>query len=139
MTASEREAPRKTVLVVEDDFDARTIYTTTLRHHGFRVIAASTMREAEAAVRAFLPDVVVLDCRLPDGHGLELVSRWRTGTVERVPVIVVTAHAERSDVDAAVLAGADMFVRKPCTGDALTAHVRRALEADAAPRGPAFA
>jgi DNA-binding response OmpR family regulator len=119
----------KTILLVEDDPDARTIYATTLRYVGYRVIEAPTVKDAREAVRDFVPDVVVLDCRLPDGDGLQLVDAWRDSEMGRVPVIVVTAHRERQDVDAALVAGADVFVPKPCTGHMLAAHIERALNA----------
>ena len=131
---STRPTVRKTVLLVEDNIDARAIYGAALRHRGYRVIEAPTLKDASDAVRAFLPDVVVLDCRLPDGNGLELLNRWRDSVMARVPVIVVTAHRERLNIDAATMAGADVFVAKPCTGDALTAHVERALASGAATR-----
>jgi len=118
---------RKTVLLVEDDFDAREIYRATLQHAGYRVIEAPTLKDARSAVRAFVPDVVVLDCRLPDGDGLDLVNAWRDTKMGRVPVIVVSAHRERPDVDAAALAGADLFVPKPCPGNVLAAHIDRVI------------
>jgi len=124
----------KTVLLVEDDPDARIIYGTTLRHAGYRVIEAPTVKEARDAVRTVLPDVVVLDCRLPDGDGLELVDGWRDTMMGRVPVIVVSAHRERQDLQAAHLAGADLFVPKPCPGNVLTAHVDRVIRAAAPTR-----
>lgn len=135
-----REAPRasavarKTVLVVEDDYDAREIYRATLRHAGFRVIEAPTVKDARDAVRAILPDIVVLDCRLPDGDGLELVNTWRDSKMASVPVIVVSAHRERQDLDAALLAGADCFVPKPCPGNVLAAHINRVIHAAAPTR-----
>lgn len=44
------------------------------------------------------PDVVILDCRLPDGDGLTLVHQWRDQVMGGVPVIVVTGHGERQDI-----------------------------------------
>jgi two-component system response regulator AtoC len=120
---------QKTVLLVEDDPDARTIYATTLRHVGYRVIEAPTLNDARIAVQAFLPDAVVLDCRLPDGDGLQLVDAWRGSAMGRVPVIIVTAHRDRQDVEAAHIAGADVFLPKPCSGSMLAAHVDRVLQA----------
>ena len=119
--------PRSTILLVEDDYDARAIYRATLRYAGYRVIEAPTVKDARDAVRAIVPDVVVLDCRLPDGDGLQLVNAWRNGSMARVPVIVVSAHKERQDLDAALLAGADSFVPKPCPGNVLAGHVDRAI------------
>lgn len=129
MTTSANAAARRTVLLVEDDADAREIYATTLRYAGYHVIEAPTIKDAEDVVRGVRPDVVILDCRLPDGDGLTLVNRWRDRIMGGVPVIVVTAHRERQDIDAAVLAGADYFVPKPVSGGVLASYVARALGA----------
>lgn len=132
--AASPKSARKTILLVEDDIDARDIYRTTLNHVGYRVIEAPTVKAARDAVRAFLPDVVILDCRLPDGDGLELVNAWRDSKMSSVPVIVVSAHRERQDLDAAILAGADLFVPKPCPGSVLAAHIDSVLRAGAPTR-----
>lgn len=123
-------ARRKLVLLVEDNADALEIYGASLRHAGFGVVEAPTLEDAASAVRQVQPDVVVLDCKLPDGDGLALLTRWRTSRtgLADVPVIVVTASVNRQDVDAALLAGADQFVPKPCPGNVLALHVTRALD-----------
>jgi len=100
---------------LRDELDDKEI-----RHAGFEVTLAPTLEDAENAVRAARPDLVVLDCRLPDGDGLLLLERWRRrGTMTEVPVIVLTASVHRQDIDAALLAGADQFVPKPCPGNVL--------------------
>jgi DNA-binding response OmpR family regulator len=121
----------KLVLLVEDNVDALDIYAASLQHAGYEVVCAPTIDDAKTAVRARRPDVVVLDCRLPDGDGLSLLEGWRrssTGAMKEVPVIVLTASAVRQDVDAALLAGADEFIPKPCPGNVLAMHVARALD-----------
>jgi two-component system OmpR family response regulator len=130
MTAAESVAQRKLVLLVEDNLDALEMYSSALREAGYYVIEAETVADARTAVRALCPDVVVLDCRLPDGDGLALLTSWRAtdAAIAQVPVIVVSASAYRQDVEAALLAGADQFVPKPCPGNVLTLHVRRALD-----------
>ena len=122
-------ARRRRILLVEDNCDALDIYATSLRFVGYEVDEASTIAEAEALVRAERPDAVVLDCRLPDGDGLGLLERWRRrgSAMIDVPVVVVTASGVRQDVEAALLAGADVFVPKPCPGNVLAMHVERAL------------
>lgn len=125
---------RKTILLVEDDYDARAIYRATLKFAGYRVIEAPTVKDARDAVRAFLPDVVVLDCRLPDGDGLQLIPAWRDGKMGRVPVIVVSAHRDKEDLDAALVAGADCFVPKPCPGNILAGYIDRVIRAGIATR-----
>jgi len=121
-------SPNKTVLIVDDDGDVRAMYAATLRRCGHRVIEAKTIREAEVAVGTLIPDAVVLDSYLPDGDALALVNRWRDGNMGRVPVIVVTARHDRQEIAAAVVAGVDVFVPKPCPASVLAAHVDRALQ-----------
>src|SRR5688572_16487106 len=126
MTSSVRR-----VLVVEDDFDAQQIYAATLRHAGYVVVTAGGIRAAREAVRDKRPDIVTLDCRLPDGNGLDLLASWRQPRNEMatVPVVVVTAFSEREHFDAATAAGADAFIVKPCPPDALTAFLARIASA----------
>jgi DNA-binding response OmpR family regulator len=125
VTASEK----KHVLVVEDDWDAREIYGAVLRHRGHDVTCVGTVRAGHEAARARRPDVVILDCNLPDGNGLGLLATWRkpSSGMADVPVIVVTAFSERDHIDAATRAGADAFVVKPCPPDALLAFLERAV------------
>lgn len=118
----------KTVLVVDDDGDLRALYAAALLRSGHRVIQAATIHEAEVTVAAITPDAVVLDSYLSDGDGLDLVNSWRDGKMARVPVIVVTAHHDRQEIAAAVGAGVDALVPKPCPASVLVAHVDRALQ-----------
>lgn len=131
MTNPERSRNEpKTVLVVEDDRDAREIYIATLGHAGFRVVAAKNLAEARAAVAKKVPDVVVLDCRLPDGSGIDLLRTWKASkAMAHTPVVVVTAFSEAEHVEGARRAGADAFMVKPCPGDALAAFLERLLVA----------
>jgi two-component system, sensor histidine kinase and response regulator len=121
------QAPR-VVLLVEDNVDAQDVYSTTLRHAGYEVEQARSVAEAHAVARRLCPDVVVLDCRLPDGDGLELARSWRSHeTMAKVPVIVLTAFSARQDVEAALLAGADAFLVKPCPGHMLAMQIEKVL------------
>jgi two-component system OmpR family response regulator len=130
MSAAESVGPRKVVLLVEDHVDALELYASSLRSAGYYVVEATTVATATQAVRGLCPDLVVLDCRLPDGDGLALLQTWRTSRtpVADAPVIVLTASAHRQDVEAALLAGADQFVPKPCPANVLTLHVTRVLD-----------
>ena len=126
--ARKQVADRKRVLVVEDDPDASIIYAATLVHAGYDVDSAHTLAEARKIVAERRPSIVVLDCRLPDGNGLDLLKTWKDGSpMAAVPVVVITAFSDPEYVDAATRAGADAFVVKPCPGDALTAFLQRVL------------
>jgi CheY-like chemotaxis protein len=125
------------VLVVEDDPDARIIYQATLAHEGYIVATARTIAEGRERASARKPDVVVLDCRLPDGNGLDLLATWkRSPSMAPVPVVVVTAFSQPADIDAATRAGADAFMVKPCPGVALSAFLHRLMSAKAPTRRP---
>ena len=130
MTAEAPIPARKVVLVVEDHVDMLELYAASLRQAGFFVIEAETIAAARDAVHGPCPDLVVLDCSLPDGDGLALLQTWREGStgLAKVPVIVLTGSAECQDVEAALLAGADQFVPKPGPSNVHTLHVTRALD-----------
>jgi DNA-binding response OmpR family regulator len=116
------------VLVVEDDADAQVITGGMLRHFGHEVMDAGTLADARRLAAERKPDVVVLDCRLPDGDGLELARAWRSDpTMKNVPIIVLTAFSARQDVEAALLAGADAFLVKPVPSAVLAAQVDKLL------------
>jgi DNA-binding response OmpR family regulator len=122
------DARRRVVLLVEDNVDAQDVYSKTLRHAGFDVVQARSQKEAHEAARELRPDVVVLDCRLPDGDGLELARGWRSdATMAKVPVIVLTAFSARQDMEAALLAGVDAFLVKPCPGQMLALQIEKVL------------
>jgi DNA-binding response OmpR family regulator len=128
MPMEQRRAERRVVLLVEDNVDAQDIYSTSLIHAGFDVVKAPSVAEAIVAAEAQKPSVVVLDCRLPDGDGLELARSWRTQAQMRdVPIIVLTAFSARQDVEAALLAGADVFLVKPISGAVLASQIERVL------------
>ncbi len=119
---------RRVVLLVEDNVDAQEIYSQTLAREGFEVTQARSLAEARDAARVRPPDVVVLDCRLPDGDGLELARLWRSSSeMASVPVVVLTAFSARQDVEAALLAGADAFLVKPCPSHVLAKQIERVL------------
>lgn len=124
------------VLVVEDDPDAQFIYASCLRHAGFDVSAAGSAREAIEIARTRIPDLVVLDRRLPDRDGLDVLKQWRAsgGRMARIPILALTSSTTRPDVDAMLRAGCDAFLAKPCSGDILVAHVMKLLVANAPTR-----
>lgn len=132
-TPSPSEKPAgqdRPVLVVEDNVDAQFITTSVLKHVGYDVVHAGTLAEAEQIAQRRTPSIVVLDCRLPDGDGLELAQRWRKDPAMRaVPIIVLTAFSARQDVEAALLAGADAFLVKPASSEVLLRHVARLIGA----------
>jgi DNA-binding response OmpR family regulator len=113
------------VLIVEDDDDVRAMLRVLLEDDGYDVIEAADGEIAISRTLSEQPDLVLLDLRLPGRHGLEVcrVVRQRTN----IPIIVVSAHAESTDVVAALEGGADDYVTKPFVARELSARVRAHL------------
>jgi PAS domain S-box-containing protein len=102
------------LLVVDDDEDARDLISTTLRHAGASVIAAASMHEALAKLREFVPHALVSDIAMPNGTGYELVRQMR-GISEsaKIPAIALTAFGRVEDRARALEAGFNYHMTKP--------------------------
>ena len=130
VTSSSNPAAPTCVLVVEDDADAREIYERVLRLAGYEVVTSASIADGRRAAAARRPGLVVLDCDLPDGSGLELLRAWRrSAPMDDVPVVMVTAFSEDHVVAQAARAGANAFLVKPCSADALTEQLGRLVRA----------
>ena len=104
----------RTVLIVEDNEDNRIVYSTILRHHGFRVSEALDGEEGIAKARRELPDIILMDISIPLIDGWEVTQTLkRDEATSRIPVIALTAHAMASDEQRAREAGCDDFDTKP--------------------------
>jgi CheY-like chemotaxis protein len=127
--AAARPAPvPPRVLIVDDAADDREMYALFLTTiGGCQVTLAASGREALQALSHDLPDVVVLDARLPDVDGAEVCRRIRTTTPEheRTAVLAVTALPLQSpEVDRLIDAGTDAVLIKPCAPDTLLKEIR---------------
>jgi two-component system, OmpR family, response regulator RegX3 len=110
------------VLIVEDEDAIAEPLTEGLRREGFNVTRVATGR---AALEAALPDVVLLDLRLPDIDGYEVCRELRARS--EVPIIVVTAKGEEVDRVIGLELGADDYVVKPFGLRELVARIRAVL------------
>ena len=117
--------PADTVLVVEDEVPMRRFLRSALTTHGFRVIEAGSLREAEIAVTEAPPEAILLDLGLPDGDGLDLLRRIREWS--SAPVIVLSARDQEAQKVAALDGGADDYLTKPFGTGELLARIRVAL------------
>ena len=116
------------ILVVDDESDARTVVAETLRLEGARVTVTDSAGSAFAKVQE--PDahfdIVVTDIAMPEEDGYSLVRRLRAlQTGRQLLAIAVTGYASKNDVAAAMDAGFDLHVAKPLDLDAFVPMVRR--------------
>jgi len=115
------------ILVVDDQDSIRHFVTKSLEEEGYTVRDCASIREAREALSHDLPDLAVLDLKLPDGTGIELLKEIKRMQSE-VPVILMTAFGELETAVEAMSAGAFWFVKKPFQTEELLALVSRALE-----------
>jgi len=117
------------VLVIEDDPDILKVLQIILKLEGHETRIASNRDEIVAAFRAPpLPDLVLLDVRLPDVNGFDILVRMRQyPAMKMLPVIMLTAEATREAVLKGLLGGADGYVTKPFQIDRLIKAVNTVL------------
>jgi two-component system response regulator AtoC len=114
------------ILLVDDDDLIRTVVAERLKRRGYDVSAARSLAEARAALRGTHPDAALLDIRLPDGDGTELLEEL---TAEGdVPCVMITAHATIESAVEALKKGAEDYLEKPFSLDRLEATLAATLE-----------
>ncbi|HVG55440.1 MAG TPA: response regulator [Vicinamibacterales bacterium] len=116
------------ILLAEDYEDAQDIYSTYLRLHGYRVALAATGPEAITLAHAETPAMILLDIRMPGMTGTEVMQILRTDAkFAAVPIFALTAHALEDEHAAALSAGFDQVISKPCLPDELLRSVQSTL------------
>jgi signal transduction histidine kinase len=104
------------VLVVDDDVDARTFVCELLENHGATVVMSDSATDAMRHLRQIRPDVIISDIGMPDEDGYSLIKRVRSLTSHEggdTPALALTAYVRSQDQSAALSAGYHRHVRKP--------------------------
>jgi DNA-binding NtrC family response regulator len=128
------EEPR-TILVVDDEADQRRLLGGFVASLGFRVQEAASAEDALTILRDRVPDMVLLDVRLPGISGIDALPEIRK-IAARLPVLLITAYADLRQAVAAVKGGADDYLAKPIDLDELEAAIVDAIGTqERAPRG----
>jgi two-component system, OmpR family, response regulator len=115
-----------TVLVVDDEENIRFLLRTALTHAGYTVVEAIDGRSAVAAAAQHRPDLALLDVMMPDFDGFEVLRRVRSAGYE-LPVIFLTARDSTQDQVRGLTDGADDYVVKPFSLEAVLARVQALL------------
>jgi len=119
---------RPLVLVADDDADILNLVTLRLERDGYEVVGAS---DGELAVEKALdrpPDLALIDVSMPKLDGYEVARRLRAHEpTSTMPIILLTARVQDSDVARGVAAGADDYVKKPFSTADLRTRVQAAL------------
>lgn len=118
----------KTVLVVDDEESILELVELHLRKEGLGVYTAGSGEEALQVLRTHQVDLVILDLMLPGINGLEVCRRMKASEASaRIPVLMLSARSDETDIVVGLELGADDYVTKPFVPKVLVARVRALL------------
>lgn len=119
----------RTIVLVEDNADARATMGDLLRVFGYRIIEVANGTGVLPAVLAAQPDLVITDIGLPDIDGYEVARRLRADPATRtVPLIALTGFGQLGDREAAERAGFDAHLVKPVSPEDLVETIERLVK-----------
>ena len=127
-----RNGQRHSILVIEDDVDLLKLVGEVLAKAGFLTRFARSRAEINAEFnKTPLPDLVLLDVRLPDADGFNILEKIRSNQkIVKLPVIMMTGRSEVTDVARGLSLGADGYVTKPFKISGLISAVNTVLGID---------
>ncbi len=130
--------PKSAVLIVDDDAELSAMLVLLLSSEGWTASAAHSANEAERALAAGLPEVVLLDVMLPDASGMDLCRRWR-GAYPDLGILMLTARGDPFDRVLGLELGADDYLAKPFEKRELVARLRALMRRQRLPAAAAAA
>ena len=117
------------ILIVEDDLDVAEMLNAYFRVQGYEVFTVNWGEDGVRAAQTVMPDLMILDIRLPDIDGFEVARRVRGDRrTNEIPIIFLTEKRERTDRLQGFEAGADDYITKPFDVQELRLRVRNALK-----------
>ena len=116
-----------TIAVVDDEKNIRRMLRLILEGEGYEVWEAESVAEAKETVKKSRPDAALLDLKLPDGDGIQLLSHLRA-ILPGLPVVMISGHGGAEHAVAAVKQGAYDFLEKPLDKDRVLVTLRNAIE-----------
>ena len=116
------------ILIAEDERDIRDLITFTLRFANYDVVAACNGEEAVTLARKEVPDLILMDVRMPRMTGYEACAAIKAEqNLKDIPVIFLSAKGQDSEIQAGLQAGATEYLLKPFAPDQLTARIQAIL------------
>lgn len=123
---------KEQIFVVEDDKNIRELIEYNLNRDGYKVLSADNGDDAIERIKRELPSLVILDWMLPGMDGLEVCQILRGDRATRhIPIIMLTAKSEESDMIVGLQMGADDYIPKPFSPKILSARVKAILRRQA--------
>ena len=121
----------KTILVIEDNPDNMDLIEEILEDEGFGLVKATLAEDGIALLKQTHVDLMVMDVSLPTMSGLEATKVIKADdATNHIPILILTAHAMKSDRETALAAGCDDFLTKPIDEEKLVETIHRLLTID---------
>jgi two-component system phosphate regulon response regulator PhoB len=119
---------RELILVIEDDEDIQELIRYNLAQAGYRAVVAGSGEEGVKVAHAKTPDLILLDIMLPGMDGLEVCRTLSAQEDTRqIPIIMLTAKGEETDIVTGLQMGADDYITKPFSPRVLLARIKVVL------------
>ncbi len=116
------------ILVVDDEEDILELVTYNLDQEGYKVISVTSGEEALKQTRTRVPDLIILDLMLPGVDGLDVCRQLKNDSrTAHIPIVMLTAKGEESDIVIGLELGADDYITKPFSPKVLLARVKAVL------------
>lgn len=118
------------ILIAEDEKDIRDLLTFLLQFAGHQVIATANGEEAYERAKVEVPDLIMMDVRMPKMTGYEACIKIKQEDhLKHIPVVFLSAKGQESEVETGLEAGAVEYLLKPFSPDQLTEKVNSILKA----------
>jgi two-component system, OmpR family, alkaline phosphatase synthesis response regulator PhoP len=119
---------KESVLVIEDDEDIQELVSYNLTKEGYQTTCVGSGEEGLKTVKSKLPNLVLLDLMLPGIDGLEICKLIKADPkTQHIPIVMLTAKGEESDVVTGLELGAEDYITKPFSPKVLVARIRTIL------------
>ena len=126
------------ILIAEDERDIRELVNFSLQFGGFAVVQAANGAEAVEQAQKELPDLILMDVRMPKMTGYEACRQMKSMPELRdIPVVFLSAKGQESEIQTGLEAGAEEYILKPFAPDELVKQVQVVLDRVTARRGAA--
>jgi DNA-binding response OmpR family regulator len=116
------------ILVAEDERDIRELIAFTLRYAGYEVSTAANGEVALAMARQEIPDLIIMDVRMPRMTGYDACREIKAGaSTQHIPVVFLSAKGQEAEIQSGLDVGAQEYILKPFSPEQLTEVVREIL------------
>jgi DNA-binding response OmpR family regulator len=117
------------ILIAEDERDIRELVSFSLQFGGFTVVQAANGAEAVEYAQKEMPDLILMDVRMPKMTGYEACRQMKTmESVREIPVVFLSAKGQESEIQTGMEVGAEEYILKPFAPDELVKQVQAVLD-----------